>query len=210
MRIVLVIFSVVLSTLASANYPDHWWNKVDDLASWEISPDSAIKGLEVVLSKRNELGILSNFAHTPFVLDGKKFESIEGLWQSMKYPDPFLKDDIRQNEAWEYSRKQVELMIGFEAKKAGDIGTKIMRKYDLNWVSYLGEKMVYRTDKKLRHYDIILAAMKAKLDQNLSVKKVLIQTCGLKLLADHHVKLTDPPAWRYYQIWQELRASLCR
>ena len=67
----LLLTSFVL-LLSAANYPDHWWKPVPegDLASWEIGPQAAVKGKEVVLSKRNELGILSNFGSTPFELDG--------------------------------------------------------------------------------------------------------------------------------------------
>jgi hypothetical protein len=41
----------------------------------------------VILSKRNELGILSNFAPTPFTLHGKRYASVEGFWQMMLYPE---------------------------------------------------------------------------------------------------------------------------
>ncbi len=53
---------------------------------WEILPQAAKPG-EVILSKRNELGILSNFAATPFVLHGKRYASVEGFWQMMLYPE---------------------------------------------------------------------------------------------------------------------------
>ena len=42
---------------------------------------------EVILSKRNELGLLSNFAATPFTFKGKRYASLEGFWQMMKYPE---------------------------------------------------------------------------------------------------------------------------
>jgi hypothetical protein len=47
-----------------AEYPSHWWEPVseDDHQWWEIVPQEAGPG-EVVLSKRHELGIFSNFAH---------------------------------------------------------------------------------------------------------------------------------------------------
>ena len=54
-------------------YPDIWFAAINDpnKPDWEIFPQEAKPG-EVILSKRNELGILSNFAATPFVLDGKR------------------------------------------------------------------------------------------------------------------------------------------
>jgi len=57
-------------------YPAHWWTPVDDAGKpgWEILPQAAKPG-EVILSKRNELGIFSNFAATPFRLHGKRYAS---------------------------------------------------------------------------------------------------------------------------------------
>src|ERR1700678_3573157 len=69
-------------------YPAHWWTPVphDQKAPWELLPQAAKPG-QVILSKRNELGILSNFAATPFVFRGKRYASVEGFWQMMLYPE---------------------------------------------------------------------------------------------------------------------------
>src|SRR5262249_55044696 len=57
---------------ARTNYPAHWWTPVptNGAPAWEILPQAAGPG-EVILSKRNELGLLSNFAATPFTFRGK-------------------------------------------------------------------------------------------------------------------------------------------
>ncbi len=67
---------------AESRYPSHWWKPVskEQAASWEVLPQEARPG-EVILSKRNELGLLSNFAATPFTLDGERYASLEGFWQ---------------------------------------------------------------------------------------------------------------------------------
>src|ERR1700693_5877756 len=69
-------------------YPAHWWTPVpkEGAPAWEILPQEAGPG-EVILSKRNELGLLSNFAPTPFTFHGKRYASLEGFWQMMKYPE---------------------------------------------------------------------------------------------------------------------------
>src|ERR1700722_8366704 len=69
------------------SYSLAWWPPVpkDKRAVWEILPQAAKPGQ--VLSKRNELEILSNFAATPFMYRGKRYASIEGLWQMMLYPE---------------------------------------------------------------------------------------------------------------------------
>ncbi len=69
-------------------YPAHWWTPVptNGAPAWEILPQAAGPG-EVILSKRHELGLLSNFAATPFTFRGQRYASLEGLWQMMKYPE---------------------------------------------------------------------------------------------------------------------------
>src|SRR5881392_3535320 len=69
-------------------YPSHWWTPVptEGKPDWEILPQEAGPG-EVILSKRNELGLLSNFAATPFTFHGRRYASLEGFWQMMKYPE---------------------------------------------------------------------------------------------------------------------------
>ena len=61
-------------------YPAHWWTPVpkEGAPTWEILPQEAGPG-EVILSKRNELGLLSNFAATPFEFHGKRYASLEGF-----------------------------------------------------------------------------------------------------------------------------------
>jgi len=104
---------------APASYPAHWWTPApeDQKASWEILPQAAKPG-EVILSKRNELGILSNFAATPFTLRGKRYASVEGFWQMMLYPegpaDPRAK---AAGMVWAHTREEVAQMTAFEAKE---------------------------------------------------------------------------------------------
>jgi len=59
------------------------------------------------LSKRNELGLLSNFAATPFTFRANATRSLEGFWQMMKYPEGA--DDPRAtfpDLQWDYTREQ--------------------------------------------------------------------------------------------------------
>jgi predicted NAD-dependent protein-ADP-ribosyltransferase YbiA (DUF1768 family) len=191
-------------------YPQHWWEKIDDpnARDWEILPHQA-GDCEVILSKRNELGILSNFAPTPIKIDGKRYASLEGFWQSLKFPEN-SRDERAQAPGveWKLTRKQVEQMTGFEAKRAGKEGSNNMKKLGINWVTYKGQRMIYRTLKKGKHYELIVRAMRAKLKQNPKVKAILEQTGNLTLKPDHKQKPNTPPAWKYFEIWQELRTEL--
>jgi predicted NAD-dependent protein-ADP-ribosyltransferase YbiA (DUF1768 family) len=192
------------------NYPSHWWKEYpkSEAPAWEILPHEAKKG-EVILSKRNELGILSNFAHTPFVYDGENYQSIEGFWQMMLYPED-LKDP-RHNDPrvkWEHTRKEVQSMVGFEAKRAGSKAKENMKILGIDWVTYRGERFLYRIQTQGRHYELIINAMRAKLDQNPKVQEILLKTGDLILMPDHITDPDAPPEWKYNKIWMDFRAEL--
>jgi len=199
------------ATKTKLNYPASWWTPVTDPnpPAWEVLPQAAKKGVEVILSKRNDLGLLSNFTETPFTFRSKKYRSIEGFWQMMFYPendqDPRA---LFPGVLWPHSREAVTQMVSFEAKTAGDVGLANQKKMRIDWVSFEGKHFTYWTLKKGEQYQLILAAMKAKLEQNPKVKEVLLSTGNLILLPDHHQPEDVPPSWRYCTIWMELRSKL--
>ena len=56
----------------------------------------------------NELGILSNFAATPFTYRGQHYASVEGFWQMVLYPEG--RNDSRVRAAgiqWPHTRAEV-------------------------------------------------------------------------------------------------------
>jgi predicted NAD-dependent protein-ADP-ribosyltransferase YbiA (DUF1768 family) len=193
-------------------YPVHWWEPVpeDRKASWEILPQAAGQG-EVILSKRNELGILSNFAATPFTFRGRQYASVEGFWQMMLYPESA--QDPRAKAAgivWPHTREEVARMTAFEAKDAGAAAEANMRKIDIDWVTFEGRRILYRSRDKGEHYRLIVAAMRAKMEQNPKVREILMATGDLVLRPDH-IEEPDPPAeWLYFKIWMEIRGELQR
>ena len=171
-------------------------------------PQAAGPG-EVILSKRNELGIFSNFAPTAFELRGKRYASVEGFWQSLLYPQG--PDDPRAqfpNITWPHAREAVAQMTAFEAKAAGDLADENMKKMGINWVTFEGQRMVYRTPDKGEHYRLIVAAMRAKLEQNPQVGRILLSTGELVLVPDHHQEPNAPPAWHYHEVWMGIRSEL--
>ena len=193
-----------------ANYPKHWWAETprEGAPGWEILPQEAGPG-EVVLSKRNELGLLSNFAATPFVFRGQRYGSLEGFWQMMKYPENDQDPRARfPGLQWDYTRDEVAQMTGFEAKGAGTPASKNMDKMGIDWVTFEGERMEYRPAEPGKHYELIVAATEEKVRQNLEVRKVLLSTGDLILKPDHHQEPDPPAAWRYYEILTRIRTEL--
>jgi predicted NAD-dependent protein-ADP-ribosyltransferase YbiA (DUF1768 family) len=195
---------------SNGKYPDHWWTPVPEAnkPEWEILPQAAKPG-EVILSKRHELGILSNFAATPFTLRGQRYASVEGFWQMMLYPEgPTDPRATFPGVEWKYTREQVGQMTAFEAKDAGALAEDNMKKMKIDWVTFEGKPFPYWSAAKGEHYKLIVEAMRAKLEQNPKVKEILLSTGDLKLLPDHYQEKDPPAEWHYFQIWMDLRAQL--
>jgi len=203
-----LLFFVLLSGCATySNYPDRWWEAGSEAPkSWEILPTAADRDKkEVILSKRNDLGVLSNFAATPFTYRGKTYASVEGFWQMMKYPEN-AKDE-RNKVKWPHTRDQVAAMTAFEANKAGHEANELMKKLKIDWITFEGERIEYKTTREGmdRHYQLIYEATKAKVEQNPEVKKTLLATGDLRLLPDHMQEADATKAYRYYDIEMRLR-----
>jgi predicted NAD-dependent protein-ADP-ribosyltransferase YbiA (DUF1768 family) len=192
-----------------AHYPAHWWAPVpeDQKAVWEILPQAAKPG-EVILSKRNELGILSNFAATPFTYRGKRYASVEGFWQMMLYPEDARDPRMKPGIVWPHTRDQVAELTAFEAKDAGTVAEENMRKLGIDWVTFEDQRMPYRSVVKGEHYRLIVAAMRAKMEQNSRAREILAATGDLILRPDHIEEPNPPPEWLYFKIWMEIRNEL--
>jgi predicted NAD-dependent protein-ADP-ribosyltransferase YbiA (DUF1768 family) len=191
-------------------YPAVWWTPVptNGASSWEILPQEAGPG-EVILSKRNELGVLSNFAPTPFTFHGKRYASLEGFWQMMKYPEGA--DDPRAmfpGLEWKFTRDQVAQLTAFDAKHAGDRANENMKMMGITWVTFEGKRMEYRPATPGEHYKLIVEATREKVRQNLEVRRVLLATGDLILKPDHHQEPDAPAAWHYYEILTMIRTEL--
>lgn len=209
-----LLLAIASSHAASAApnpaYPAHWWQAVspEGAPAWEILPQEAGPG-EVILSKRNELGLLSNFAPTPFLYREKKYASLEGFWQAMLYPENA--EDPRAKFpglTWKFTREQVESMVAFEAKHAGDLAQANMKKMGIDWASFEGKQFPYRSAVRGEHFRLIVEATQEKVRQNENVRAVLLATKGLKLRPDHHQEPDAPPEWRYFEILTKIRDEM--
>jgi predicted NAD-dependent protein-ADP-ribosyltransferase YbiA (DUF1768 family) len=197
---------------SKSHYPSHWWAPVskDGAPAWEILPQEAGPG-EVILSKRNELGLLSNFAATSFTFHGQRYASLEGFWQMMKYPEgPGDPRATFPGLRWPSTRQQVAQLTGFDAKQAGTLGEENMKKMGITWVTFEGRQFEYRPAVPGEHYRLIEAATREKVRQNAEVRKVLLATGSLILRPDHHQEPNAPAAWHYYDILMQIRTELQR
>jgi len=190
-------------------YPAHWWTPVpaEGAPAWEILPQAAGPG-EVILSKRYELGLLSNFAATPFTYRGVRCASLEGFWQMMKYPEGADDPRAAPGVAWVHSRAEVAQLTAFDAKRAGDLASANMKQLGIGWVSFEGRRFDYRPAVPGEHHRLIVAATWEKVRQNPEVKRVLLATGHLTLKPDHHQEPDAPAAWRYCEILTDIRTEL--
>jgi predicted NAD-dependent protein-ADP-ribosyltransferase YbiA (DUF1768 family) len=201
---------LLLTISCAARYPAHWFARVpkEGAPAWEILPQEAKPG-EVILSKRNELGLLSNFAPTPFTFRGQRYASLEGFWQMMLYPEG--PDDPRATFPgleWKHTRAEVAQMTSFAAKDAGTLAEENMKKMGIGWVTFEGRQIEYRFAGQGEYYRLIEAATREKVRQNPEVKKVLLATGNLILKPDHYQEPDPPAAWRYFEILTRIRTDL--
>lgn len=191
------------------DYPAHWWQEVPrkDAKSWEVLPQDA-GYMEVILSKRNELGILSNFSDAPFVFHGVCYPTVEAFWQMMKYPEN--QDDPRWQWArnWKYTRQQVSQMNGYSAKSAGNYANFLMDKNNANWITFEGRTIPFAVANPAEHYDLIWNALIEKVRQNPDVLKILLSTKDLKLRPDHGISEKSPREWHYNLLWMDIRSQI--
>lgn len=142
----------------------------------------------VAISSRSadDVALISNFAPTPFELDGAIFGSVEGFWQALKFTD-------------DQERARVGLLDGLAARNAGKA-----REYGSH-VSYQGGLIAVGT---WDHWQLMEKACRAKFQQNESARTALLSTWPRPLI--HRVRRDSRtiPGVIMADIWMRLRAWL--
>jgi hypothetical protein len=134
------------------------------------------------------LRLASNFAHTPFELDGLRYESIEGFWQGLKFPG-------------EADRRRLAALRGSEARDAG------YHALDADTFVYGGDTLRVGT---YDHWRLMERACRAKFAQHAAAREALLSTCGRPLV--HQVKRDSKniPGVIMAEIWTRIRDRLRR
>jgi predicted NAD-dependent protein-ADP-ribosyltransferase YbiA (DUF1768 family) len=132
-----------------------------------------------------EIRILSNFAFTPFVLDGLAYNSVEGFWQGLKYDDPA-------------ERRRVALLAGKEAKESG-------RGRKAESLAYRGETIRVGSHE---HWQLMEIACWAKFTQHGAARAALLATDPRPLM--HRVRRDSRsiPGVIMADIWMRVRSRL--
>jgi hypothetical protein len=129
---------------------------------------------------------ISNLAHTPFDLDGRRYASVEGFWQGLKFAAP-------------EDRARVAALWGTEAKAIGIAAPAIDR------FEYEGKSIdIGRPD----HWQLMTRACRAKFLQNDEARSALLATGERPLL--HKVRRDSQtiPGVVVADIWMRARRIL--
>jgi predicted NAD-dependent protein-ADP-ribosyltransferase YbiA (DUF1768 family) len=159
------------------------------LALGDLGPREAAcrEPINVVSSHKDErIRLLSNFAWTPFELDGKRFNTVEGFWQGLKFP--IASDRLR-----------LARLTGIEAKRAG----RVQGLGDT--FEYGGEQIRVSTRG---HWQLMEQANWAKYSQVAEAREALLATAPRPLT--HRVRRDSHtiPGVIMADIWMRIRDKL--
>jgi predicted NAD-dependent protein-ADP-ribosyltransferase YbiA (DUF1768 family) len=132
---------------------------------------------------------MSNFAHTPFDLDGKHYESVEGFYVALKWSE----DPVKAEQAAQ--------LWGYEAKKFGRKATATTATYD-GQTFELGSA---------EHHELIKRAIRAKLQQHPDIAQAFAETYPRPIIHDlgyPESPKTKLPARDFARILTELRDDI--
>ena len=137
------------------------------------SPDPAIQ-------------LISNFAHTPFELDGLQYGSIEAFWQGLKFPD-------------EARRREIAPLHGDAARQAG-FGAP-----EADTLEYHGRTSRVGTSD---HWRLMSFACWAKFNQHEAAKQALLGTGERPLAHKTRRDSRNIPGVVMADIWMKVRRGL--
>jgi predicted NAD-dependent protein-ADP-ribosyltransferase YbiA (DUF1768 family) len=163
-------------------------------AEEEVAPRKETDPVNVASNSKDWTeAALSNLAPAPFVLDGRRYESVEGFWQGLKFSDQAKRDEVAK-------------MAGLPSKKIGDAATPA------ETFDYDGK--TYRVGSP-EHLGLMYRAIRAKLEQNPKALELLLATGNRPIIHRPMKKDGTPypdsvtvPAETFSRMLTELRTVL--
>lgn len=134
------------------------------------------------------LRLISNFAHTPFELDGKQYASVEGFWQGLKFAD-------------ERRRREIALLHGGAARRAGIEAPAAVT------FEYAGQSFRVGT---IDHWRLMERACWEKFSQHDSARNALLGTGDRPLVHKTRKDSQTIPGVIMADIWMRIRRRLAR
>lgn len=150
---------------------------------------NSLKPLNVYSRSDEKIGrLMSNFAHTPFTLDGVTYASVEGFYVALKFLD-------------EDKRTRMATLYGPVAKSMGKKSRLVTTCYRGEWFE-LGSET---------HHALIKRALRAKLEAHPEIARAFVATRPRPIV--HETGRPDPagarfPATVFCRVLTELRDEL--
>jgi hypothetical protein len=135
-----------------------------------------------------EIRILSNFAHTPFVLDGANYASVEAFWQGLKHPEASRRAEIAE-------------LHGARAKQAGASAPAA------DEIDYRGQRVRVGT---VDHWRLMALACRAKFTQHDAASAALLATGSRPLTQVVRRDSRTIPGVVMGSIWMQIRAEIAK
>ena len=154
-----------------------------------IGPEAEARHEPINVTSRSTdpaIQLISNFAHTPFELDARRYASVEGFWQGLKFSDP-------------ERRREIASLHGKEAMRAGADAPQSTT------FEYQGQTVRIGT---FEHWRLMHLACRAKFTQHEASRNSLLGT-GERPLA--HITRNDSrtiPGVIMADIWMRIRYRL--
>ena len=130
--------------------------------------------------------LISNFASTPFELNGQRYGSVEAFWQGLKYPNVS-------------KRQEIALLFGKEAMLAGSHANKS------DTFEYAGQTIRVGTAD---HWQLMTMACRAKFSQHEEARSALLATGERPLMHRTRNDSRTIPGVIMADIWMRIRYQL--
>ena len=130
--------------------------------------------------------LISNFAPTPFELDGRPYASVEGFWQGLKFPSAA-------------DRRRIAQLYAGTAKRAGEDAVPA------ETFEYEGERFYPGTHA---HWTLMERACWAKFSQNDDARSALLATGDRPITHVMRRDSTTIPGAIMAEIWMRIRQRL--
>ena len=134
------------------------------------------------------LKLISNFAPTPFMLDGLEYASVEAFWQGLKFAD-------------EEQRRRLAQLHGSRAKDEG------FRAPPSDEIVYLGTSVRVGT---WDHWQLMQRACDAKFEQHADARAALLSTGRRPLVHQMKRDSRTIPGVIMAEIWMRCRTRLAK
>ena len=159
------------------------------LALANLGPRSVVcrEPINISSRSRDDAGKwISNFAETPFVLEGREYRTVEGFWQGLKFDA-------------DADRRRIAKLSGREAKNVGSD-----QPYTAT-VNYDGRAIPVGT---FSHWQLMERACRAKFEQHEEARAALLSTGDRPL--EHRMRRDSRaiPGVIMAQIWMRIRREL--